>query len=72
MKASENKAKMLSHHFGSSDIDSRDSRFIINFGEHTYKGVTNQKIDSFEKRYPKSRLEIIPKHKRIIVHGLKD
>jgi len=64
------KSKMLSHHFGSSDIDSRGSNFVINFGEKGYAGVSNQKINSFEKKYPKARLEIIPKHKKIIVHGL--
>ena len=32
------KSKMLSHHFGSSDIDSRGSNFVINFGEKGYEG----------------------------------
>lgn len=73
--AKQNKAsvdsKILSHHFGTADIDARGTgNYTINFGKRGYELLSNKKIDSFEKKYPNAKLNIVPKDKKIHVSGM--
>jgi len=62
-------SRLLSHHFGSNDIDAKgDREYVINFSDRGYDLITNRMIDNFENNYPEVLFEIIPKDRIIKIN----